>query len=72
MSKPPKGIKFKKTINDKENFDKAVVMTSSLVGGNNNTNGKIYEWPSDEYIQKLSKEQLRSLKISKIRYIKGT
>ena len=56
MSKLPKGVKFMKLVNDKENFDKGVLMTSSLVGGNGNTTGMIYEWPSDEYIQRLSKD----------------
>lgn len=51
-------------VGDKNNFDKIAVLTSSLVGGENSTNHKIYEWPSDEYLMSLDKDQLKKLKIS--------
>lgn len=49
---------------DRNNFDRIVIKCSDFFGGENNTNHKTYEWPSDDYLMSLDKDQLANLKIT--------
>jgi hypothetical protein len=45
---------------------------SSEIGGNKNTNYKIFEWPSNEFLNGLSKDELENFNIKEIEWMKGT
>lgn len=52
------------------NYTKFIVKTSDYVGGENNTNFKEYEWPSDEHLHSLAERDLRLLKNYKVTAIR--
>lgn len=45
---------------------------SEEIGGDRNTNCEIIEWPSDEYLGNLTKDQILNFNIQKIKWVKGT
>ena len=48
------------------------VRISKEIGGEKNINNKLLEWPSDEYLNGLSKEDFENLKITSVSWIRGS
>jgi len=45
---------------------------SEEIGGDRNTTYEIFEWPSDEFLDNLTKDQIENFNIQKIKWVKGT
>ena len=60
-------ITFKAEIRD-ERF----VYYSQIIGGEKNMSDRVSEWPSNDYLKKLTAQEVESYKITSVHWAKGT
>lgn len=52
--------------------DETVVYYSQIIGGEKNMSARVSEWPSNEYLKKLTAQELAAYQITSIHWVKGT
>ena len=55
-----------------QNKDEVFVYYSQIVGGENNISNRVSEWPSNDYLKKLSAQELEAYQVTSIHWVKGT